>query len=154
MFKPNSTTTHWSEKTELCSSNGNVHNEACKIDSQSCSREMSDIADLCQWHRIRMARHVTVICACGIVDACAGDATARRMFRNYYDRWDIPVFDSANLLYCCGECQNTDTETYQCGTRMRVGPCCIDKHPNASPIKKGSKQEDDESEDVDSQDYS
>ncbi len=120
---------------ELMDSNGGVHNPACKIDSKSCSSSMSpDVTDLCEWHRLRMARHVTMQCGCGPVDTCWGDSPGRWMFRNYYDCWEIPVVDTMNKFYCCGHCQSTDTETHQCGTSMLVGECCLDKHPNATKI--------------------
>ncbi len=134
-FHPNPTQDWQTEKTRLMDSNGGVRNPACKIDSKSCSSSMSpDVTDLCEWHRLRMARHVTMQCGCGPVDTCWGDSPGRWMFRNYYDCWEIPVVDTMNKFYCCGHCQNTDTETHQCGESMLVGECCLDKHPNATKI--------------------
>jgi len=59
------------------------------------------------------------------------------MFRQYYNLWDLPVIDMSDRLYCCGQCQNRDAETHECG-QMLVGSCCIDKHPNAYQIKKSN----------------
>jgi hypothetical protein len=120
---------YWYNFTDkLMDSNGGVHNELCKIDSKSCSKEMSgDVADLCEWHRIRMARHVVLSCGCKKWDLCSGDSTGRVMFRNYYDCWKMPVIDSIGKVYCCGTCQNCDVEKYQCG-EMLVGDCCFERH--------------------------
>lgn len=112
----------------LMDSNGGIHNELCAIDSASCSKEMSaDVADLCAWHRMRMARHVVLSCGCKEWDLCSGDSVGRMMFRNYYDCWEMPVIDSLGKVYCCGSSQNCDGEKYICG-EMLVGDCCVEKH--------------------------
>jgi hypothetical protein len=136
VFHPNPICESWyMMKDALMDSNGGVHNPACKCDSMSCSAEMSsDVSDLCAWHRIRMARHVRLSCGCGSVDLCNGDSTGRWLFRNYYDCWDMPVMDSIGKFYCCGQCQNSDSETHECG-QMLVGDCCLEKHPNAIKLK-------------------
>lgn len=135
VFHPNPICESWHMmKDALMDSNGGVRNPACKIDSVSCSAEMSsDVSDLCAWHRIRMARHERMSCGCGPVDVCGGDSTGRWMFRNYYDCWEIPVMDTMGKFYCCGQCQNSDSETHECG-QMLVGDCCLEKHTNATKL--------------------
>ena len=105
-----------------------VHNDLCKINSTSCSKEMSeDVNDICAWHRMRMAKHVRLECDCSTWDACDGDAVGRWVFRDYYGCWDIPLIDSIGKFYCCCSCQAGDLETHQCGD-MLVGECCKEKH--------------------------
>ena len=53
-------------------------------------------------------------CACKNHDICCGDTIGRGMFREYYDCWEIPVFDDVRL-YCCGRCQNSDNYVVLCG---------------------------------------
>ena len=116
----------WSNHVETLM--GTAHNDLCKIDSMSCSKEMSaDVADLCAWHRMRIARHVRLSCGCAEWDLCSGDSTGRMMFRQYYDCWEMPVIDSIGKVYCCGSCQNCDGEKYECGG-MLIGDCCVEKH--------------------------
>ena len=79
-----------------------------------------DVADLCEWHRVRMASHVVMSCGCKKWDLCSGDSTGRVMFRNYYNCWEMPVIDSIGKVYCCGTCQNCDGEKYQCGVMLVV----------------------------------
>jgi hypothetical protein len=133
-------TKHWVDNVHLSETFGG-QNPQCRIHSKSCSTEMSDISDLCKWHRLRMGQHIQEHCGCKLNDICFGDATARYMFRSYYDRWDLPVIDMTGKLYCCGSCQNGDRETHECG-QMLVGPCCVDKHPNATRFKYFSESED------------
>lgn len=119
----------WFKYTKtLMDSNGGVHNELCAINSKSCSKEMSaDVADLCAWHRVRMATHVRLSCGCKEWDLCSGDSAGRAMFRNYYDCWEMPVIDSVGKVYCCGTCQNYDNETHKCG-EMLVCDHCLERH--------------------------
>jgi hypothetical protein len=124
------------------------NNPACKYYSSQHSVKMSDVSDLCEWHRLRMAKHIIEKCGCGQCDVCIGDSTGRHIFRDYYNRWDMPVIDSSGLMYCCSGCQNADRETHMCGD-MRVGKCCISKHQHARPIK---NQDEDEDEDEDEED--
>ncbi len=142
-FHPNSNV-HWYDFITLCDSNKD-HNSACKITSKSCSKDMSQYNDLCLWHYYRMASHHKFSCDCDSVGSdkyyCFGDSTGRHIFREYYNCWDIPVQDTSRQLYCCGRCQNTDTETHMCG-RLLVGDCCIDKHPNSTKIKNDSDDSD------------
>lgn len=141
-FHPNSTSS-WYNFISLCDSN-KAHNPLCKIDSKSCSVDMSQINDLCQWHYYRMATHHNFPCGCGSEKYfCSGDATGRHIFREYYNCWDIPVQDLSGKIYCCGQCQNRDAETHTCG-RMLVGECCLNKHPSSKKIKQNDS--DDESE--------
>jgi hypothetical protein len=97
---------------------------------------MSPYNDLCLWHYCRMARYLSISCDCGSEHyTCYGDSISRHMFREYYNCWNIPVKDLFGKLYCCGECQNKDSETHYCGL-MLVGECCIEKHQGAKKIKK------------------
>ena len=149
IYHPN-VTKNWYENKHLHQSNNGEHNPLCKIDSVFCSKEMSDVSDLCEWHRLRMAQHVKCKCDCMEVDGCSGDAHGRGMFRDYYNLWDCPVYDAIGL-YCCGKCQNTDGETHICG-EMYVGDCCINKHINAIRIKYDD-QENQEDEQDDNQEH-
>jgi len=126
------TTLDWHYFTHLTGTYGG-QNPHCSYTSQQCSMIHSDIPDLCQWHRLRMGYHMQKNCACKINDVCMGDAVARDIFRQYYNCPNIPVIDTSNRLYCCGQCQNCDGETHYCGD-MLVGECCIDLHPQAHII--------------------
>ena len=121
------------DNMHLVNTNGEKHNEKCKIISKACSDKMSDVPDLCEWHRLRMATHHKFNCNCKMNDVCNGDALGRRFFRDYYNMPNMSVVDMGGYLYCCGSCQNTDSETHMCGD-MYVGSCCINEHPNAVPI--------------------
>ena len=133
MYHPNSNN-HWTYFTKLCDSKGS-HNDLCKINSNSCSTEMSPY-DICLWHYYRMATHHDFICACGSEKKyCSGDATARGFFREYYNCWEIPVQDLTKNIWCCGQCQNRDAETHYCG-ELLVGECCLAKHPGAIKLEK------------------
>ena len=125
-------TENWFNNIHLCDTYGG-QNPNCSVKSMSCSKDMSDISDLCLWHRLRMAHHFKESCGCKINDVCSGDAVARQVFRNYYKQPKLPVMDLSGRLYCCGYCQNTDSETHECGI-MLVGKCCIDLHKNAISI--------------------
>jgi hypothetical protein len=131
-FHPNSTE-KWGNVIHLCDSHKD-HNQLCKINSKACSTKMSPYNDLCLWHYCRMAKYYYSSCGCCTVYACYGDSTGRHIFREYYNCWDIPVKDSFGKFYCCGQCQNRDSETHYCGT-MLVGECCIAKHPGANLIE-------------------
>lgn len=123
----------------LYNSNGNKHNPLCSVvDSVSCSKEMADdvpdhMKQMCKWHRVRMATHVVMDCDCALHNVCVGDAIGRRIFRNYYDCWEIPVHDGTGL-YCCGNCQNTDGQIRRCG-RMNVCAFHIRLHSTDRLIK-------------------
>ena len=115
---------------------GTSHNDSCKIESKSCSKEMSaDVSDLCAWHRMRIARHVRLSCGCKEWDLCSGDSVGRALFRDYYDCWEMPVIDSIGKVYCCGTCQSCDAEKYSCG-EMLVGNCCVEKHSDCVKLNK------------------
>ena len=83
--------------------NGGGNNDQCAVDSAQCSRQMSDVATLCLWHRLRMAR------------TDARDAAAM-------------IAGS----YCCVECQNTGSHLYVCG-EMKVCPDHIAEHRSLLP---------------------
>lgn len=106
---------------------GKSSNPKCAVESECCTEKMSDVRDLCHWHRQRMAQYEEFKCNCNEWIVCCGDSPGRRMFRNYYDNWDIPVSDLTYRCYCCGDCQNGDTEKYLCGN-MLVGDCCKHRH--------------------------
>lgn len=125
---------NWVQFIKLCDSNGS-HNDSCKINSKSCSTEMSPY-DLCLWHYYRMATHHDFSCGCGSEKKyCSGDAVSRGLFREYYNLWDIPVQDLTRNIWCCGKCQNEDAETHCCGVLL-VGKCCLVKHPGAIKLEK------------------
>jgi deoxynucleoside kinase len=131
----------WNEHMYLYESN-NEHNDKCKIDSDKCSNEMSDISDLCLFHRLRMAKRQIINCDCTKnIDCCSGDSIGRHQFRQYYNYRNIPVIDLVNKLYCCSSCQNRDGELYMCGN-MLVGECCAHKHSN-NTLKNIEKNEED-----------
>jgi len=138
-FHPNSQV-NWKFHANLCDSNGG-HNNLCKIDSKSCSTEMSPY-DLCLWHYYRIASYHELACGCGTEKFfCSGDATSRKLFRDYYDCWKIPVQDLTNKIYCCGTCQNRDSETHYCGDYL-IGACCLAKHPGAKMLDKSEDFDD------------
>ncbi len=113
---------------------GTSHNPACSVESQSCTQEMSDdVADLCKWHRVRIAKHMLVRCACQEFLACNGDSVGRRMFRDYYDCENIPVIDRGGNFYCCEGCANRDDYTHYCGD-LKVCPTHLHLHRKAEPI--------------------
>jgi hypothetical protein len=114
---------------------GIIENPNCAIDSKSCTETMSDVKDLCKWHRRRMAQYWESSCKCNQWIVCDGDATGRNMFRNYYNDWTIPVIDLFGKFYCCGACQNGDSEKYFCG-HMRVGNCCKHRHKSECLTRK------------------
>lgn len=93
---------------------------------------MSDVNDLCLWHRLRMATVEKVSCGCQEWAVCVGDAIGRQITRKYYNRWDMPVQDVAHL-YCCGSCQNRDAETHRCGDMLVCGDC-LKQHVKAEPL--------------------
>lgn len=105
----------WYHLLESAYESNGGHNPLCAIDSKYCSREMSQVDDLCLWHHARMARHQIVRCDCTEHVVCNGDAPGRRMFREYYGSWSMSVIDISGTVYCCGYCQNTDTQTHTCG---------------------------------------
>lgn len=119
---------YWTNNMHLHKSNNNLHNDICKINSVECSNEISDVSDLCLFHRLRMAKRCIMSCNCiKNIDCCFGDSIGRKQFREYYNYKDIPVIDITNKFYCCGDCQNKDNEEYICGN-MLIGDCCIHKH--------------------------
>jgi len=118
-FLPNCST-EWYGITESQQGTYGGHNPECAVDSQCCSIEMStevpeDRAKLCLWHHARMNNHVVEYCGCRRNHVCVGDATGRRMFRNYHNTPDIPVIDAGCRFYCCGGCQNRDDYVARCG---------------------------------------
>ena len=144
----------WNEIMKTQNKTYGDHNPLCAIDSKGCSIEMADdipegMKELCLWHRARMDQHVVEECGCKKQDACAGDATGRRMFRTYHDSWDMPVIDFVGL-YCCGRCQNGDSEVYMCGD-MRVCNGCAEQHELGTlvPIEKLYSSDPDDSSDAD-----
>ena len=118
----------------VCGENGN---RECKVNSRWCSVRMSD-DDLCSWHHFRMSRHFKFKCNCQEHTIISGDQMARNLFREYYDCPDIPV--SVCEEYCCGKCQNTDTEEYTCGS-MLVGLCCLHRHGSAIKLPLTPREE-------------
>ncbi len=116
------------------SDEGKICNPKCKIctlcKSTSGTEEMSDISDLCKWHRLRMGICNVYACKCGNFMYCQGDGIARNQFRTYYDCPDMPVFDSFGKFYCCGSCQNRDAEVAMCG-EMRVCKDHLYRHNRA-----------------------
>lgn len=95
---------------------GTSHNPLCSVESEYCSAEMSpDVPDLCQWHRVRMGKHLVRRCSCQEFVVCLGDSTGRRIFNDYYLCHEIPVINSAGVFYCCSGCCNTDDYTHTCG---------------------------------------
>jgi hypothetical protein len=123
-------TESWQNNLNLMDSNGG-HHHLCKIVSNSCSLEMSDVPDLCKWHRLRMAHVKYIHCNCNYNYACHGDSIGRGMFRDYYNiQYDaIPIINSIGQIYCCNEAHNRDSETHICGN-MFVCPNHITSHPN------------------------
>ena len=99
------------------------HNPQCRIDSVFCSKKMSPHDGLCFWHHARMAWIKPLSCGCQMNLVCCGDATGRWMFRNFYNVWEIPVSDCSGTLYCCGQTQNSDTQSYVCGDMMVCQEC-------------------------------
>lgn len=154
-FLPNSDVSWHTLVNTIHNSNGG-HNAKCSVDSISCSKEMaldvpSDQKQLCAWHRSRMAVHETVRCGCRDNAVCNGDATGRIMFRNYYNLWDIAVCDVSGQFYCCGTCQNADTQTHRCGD-MNVCPTHLQLHDAKTLRPINRKYSDDEGEDEEEED--
>ena len=103
------------------------HNPQCRIDSEQCSKEMSPYDGLCFWHHARMATIKLLPCGCQMNLVCCGDGTGRHIFRSFYNVWEIPVSDYSGTLYCCGQTQNSDTQSYVCGDMM-VCQKCSEQH--------------------------
>ncbi len=109
-----------------CNPSGCKHNPSCKIDSNQCSKRMSSISDLCLFHRARMATHKQIRCGCSEHTVIYGDHTGRCMFNNYY-KTNLAVIDIPSTFYCCGPCQNTDSQQFTCGD-MNVCAGCSTSH--------------------------
>ncbi len=138
----------WNKYRELCEENGE-HNPLCSVNSESCSISMSKTNDgekqLCQWHRLRIAQHKVVSCNCKKHDICVGDATARIIFREYYEIDDIAVIDSFGKLYCCSYCQNAECYRSKCGD-MYVCPSHEEDHKELTKISKSENLEQSDSD--------
>jgi len=144
---------YWNDFQHLMNTLGG-QNPLCRINSKSCSKDISDIADLCQWHRLRMGRHHYESCGCKMNNMCSGDTVARYMFKEYYNCWGLPIIVPTGTMYCCVSCYNGDLETHKCG-KMLVGECCINLHTNLCKIKKSNvhDEEDFDEEDFDEEDF-
>ena len=88
---------------------------------------------LCVWHRTRIAKYYVVKCGCKSIEVGAGDAIARQMFRLYHRCWDMAVVDYIDT-YCCGSCQNANTETHMCGV-MRICPNHLEDHDSKTLVE-------------------
>src|SRR5580692_9366072 len=130
-FHPNSNDS-WESIRSLYGTH-NAHNVACGVNSVQCSQEMSKYP-VCRWHHARMARWMNKQCGCKDNDVCDGDALGRMMFCQYYQIEKITVIDCSGRWYCCGECQNTDTQVYRCGDLM-ICEDCVSTHDQQT-IKK------------------
>ena len=122
----------WTELKDTHLNNNGCHNISCAIESDSCSSEMSDIFNICMWHRARMGSIQTISCGCGLLlNAVNSDSIGRRITINYYNT-EFAVIDCTGA-YCCSECQNSDTYTTMCGN-IKVCPNNIHMHNQTSLV--------------------
>lgn len=97
--------------------------------SSLCSKDMYN-ENICYWHWVRMAEEKVATCDCGKSWLVAeGDMIGRRILRTYKQDFSMPVIDSSGKLYCCGQCQNADSEIAACG-EMLVCENCLHLHKN------------------------
>lgn len=134
---------HWTELVDRKDDYGYEsmpNNPKCTVKSDGCSKNMES-HNLCFWHSKRMGNRFPIKCDCGQEFTCVdGDSIGRYLVRNYYkmDFSRTPVM-MCGILYCCGSCQNSDSELYACGN-MNIGNCCVNYHDQNKiqtlPIKK------------------
>jgi len=106
----------------------NLGNEVCKYNNNYCS-SIFVANNLCQKHYKLMAIPGIYKCKCNQeLEFCNGDAIARRLYIDYFNKWDIAVIDMPGEFYCCGSCQNRNTNITNCGNIL-ICKKCINKHP-------------------------
>lgn len=107
-------------------------NPDCSVRTDNCSEAVE--GDLCVWHVHRMGLLVLEKCGCYTRPCVVGDATGRCLRRDYeikkaaargisLDYSSFAVVDSSGQLYCCGTCQNADTDIGRCGDMKVCGDC-------------------------------